>query len=135
MLLVLSGAVLITPLGLTGVFIPASILFGALAVLAFLLPLLGLHRRLAEAKENALSENAHRWRACTAQLHRMVDRGRLGPADRLDKTLSALERARAALEHIPTWPWRPETFRGLIAALVLPVAIWLIQFGLGRLLG
>jgi hypothetical protein len=90
---------------------------------------------LAEAKENALSENAQRWQACTAHLHRMIDRGQLGPADRLDKTLSALERTRGAIERIPTWPWRPETLRGLIAALLLPVIIWLIQFGLQRVLG
>ncbi len=33
---------------------------------------------------------------------------------------------------IPTWPWEPGALRGLVAALLLPVVIWLIQFFLGR---
>jgi hypothetical protein len=39
------------------------------------------------------------------------------------------------LERIPTWPWRPETLRLLITALVLPLGLWLAQFILQRLLG
>src|SRR3990172_11633621 len=54
MLLILSGAVLITPNQLTGGFLVGAILFGALAVLTFLLPLAGLHRRLAAEKDLAL---------------------------------------------------------------------------------
>jgi hypothetical protein len=134
MLLVLSGAVLITPEGLVEGFLLAALLFGALAVLTFLLPLAGLHRRLAEEKDLALAENGVRWQSSTAELYRRVDRRDWAGADRLNATLTALERGRAAIDRIPTWPWRPETLRGLVAALVLPVAIWLVQYGLERIL-
>jgi hypothetical protein len=25
-----------------------------------------------------------------------------------------------------TWPWAPETLRGFVTALVLPIALWLV---------
>ena len=134
MLLILSGAVLFTADKLTGEFAAGAVLFGALAVLTFLLPLAGLHRRLAEEKDLALAENSRRWQSSTTELYRRVDRRDWAGADRLNATLTALERGRTAIERIPTWPWRPETLRGLVAALLLPVAIWLIQYSLGRLL-
>jgi len=134
MLLILSGAVLITPDQLTGGFLVGAFLFGALAVLTFLLPLSGLHRRLAEEKDLALAENNRRWAASTTELYRRVDRRDWAGADRLNATLTALERGRTSIERVPTWPWRPETLRGLVAALVLPVAIWLVQYGLQRVL-
>jgi hypothetical protein len=135
MLLVLSGAVLITPAGLVGGWLVASLIFGALAVLTFLLPLSGLHRHLTEVKEQELLDNSRRWQACTAELYQRVDRRDWDGADRLNATLTALERGRMAIDRTPTWPWRPETLRGLVAALLLPVTIWLVQYGLQRLLG
>jgi hypothetical protein len=70
-----------------------------------------------------------------AELYRLIDRGDLGAADRLNGTLAALERGRTAIERIPTWPWRPETLRGMVGALVLPIMIFTVQRVLGRLLG
>jgi hypothetical protein len=70
-----------------------------------------------------------------AELYRGIDRGSPRTSDRINSSLAALERGRAAIERVPTWPWRPETLRGLIAAILLPVAIWLIQFALQRVLG
>jgi hypothetical protein len=135
MLLILSGAVLFTPEGLTGWFVVGAVLFGALAVLTFLLPLAGLHQRLAEVKEAELLENGRRWKASVAELYRGIDRGNPRISNRINNSLAALERGRSAIERVPTWPWRPETLRGLIAALLLPVVIWLIQFALQRVLG
>ena len=135
MLLILSGAVLFTADKLTGGFAAGAVLFGALAVLTFLLPLAGLHHRLAEEKDLALAENARRWQASTTELYRRIDAGDWAGADRLNATLTALERGRNAVERIPTWPWRPETLRGLVAALLLPVVISLLQYVLKRYLG
>lgn len=135
MLLILSGAVLITPGGLVGGWLVGSLVFGALAVLTFLLPLTGLHRRLVEAKEEELQDNTRRWQACTMELYRLIDRGDLAAADRINGTLAALERGRAALERIPTWPWRAETLRNLVGAVLLPVILSAIQYTLKRWLG
>jgi hypothetical protein len=135
MLLVLSGAALFTPEGLVGYWLVAALLFAGLAVLTFIWPLTGLNRRLAGAKAQELAENARRWEAVMAELYRLIDRGDLAAADRLNGPLAALERGRIAIERIPTWPWRPETLRGMVGALVLPVLIFLVQRLLGRLLG
>ena len=135
MLLVLSGAVLFTPAGLVDGWLVGSIVFGTLAMATFLLPLSGLHRHLVEVKERQLQENTRRWQASMTELYRRVDQDDWDGADRLNATLTALERGRTATERVPTWPWRPETLRGLVAALLLPVTIWLIQYGLQRVLG
>jgi hypothetical protein len=132
MLLILSGAALITPAGLIGPWLAGSIIFGALALMTFLLPLTGLHRRLAEVKEQELLNNSRRWQACTAELYLRIDRADWAGADRLNATQAALERGRLAIERIPTWPWRPETLRSVTAALILPVVIGLLQRALAR---
>jgi hypothetical protein len=134
-LLIISGAVLITPEGLVGPFLPAAALFSLMAVLAFLLPLMGLHRRLANAKDEELGEISRRWQLCIGEVYRRIDDGDLAAADHVNTTLSALERARTVVERVPTWPWRPDTLRGVMAALVLPVFLRLVQVGLERLLG
>ena len=135
MLLLLSGAFLITPERLFGVWLVGSLLFVGLAVLTFILPLTGLNRRIAEAKAKELADLARRWQTTLTELYRRIDRGDLAAADRLNGTLAALERGRTAIERIPTWPWRPETLRGMVGALVLPVLIFIVQRVLGRLLG
>jgi hypothetical protein len=106
---------------------------GALAT--FFLPLLGIHRHLVGEKARLLSEAGLRLEAGVAELHRRMDSRRLGKIDNLNKALARLEIERAAFERIPTWPWERGTLRGLVAALVVPVLIWLAQFSLQRTLG
>lgn len=134
-LLILSAGVLITPDGFVGPFLPAGIAFAVLAVLAFVLPLMGLHRRLVRAKDQELADLARRWQTCMAEVYRRLDRGDLNAAEQVQSTLNALEKARAVVERIPTWPWRAESLRSLVAALVLPVVISMIQYGLRRFFG
>jgi hypothetical protein len=81
-----------------------------------------------------LSENGERQRIIIAELHRRVDSGDLGEMDDLSKTLTSLELERTTLERISTWPWKPETPRAVIAALLFPVVVWLLQWVLERVL-
>jgi hypothetical protein len=118
-----------------GPFIPAAVIFAVLASLAFLLPLLGLHRRLVHAKDQELADLNRRWQACMNEVYRRLDRGDLSAADKVNPTLTAPEKAREAIERIPTWPWRAQNLRSVVAALVLPVVISVIQYGLKRFLG
>jgi hypothetical protein len=106
-----------------------------LALIVFLFPLWGAHRKLAAEKSLALAGNGSRLKSTTVELHRRVDEGKLVGMDDLNKTLASLDLERAHLSRVPTWPWQPETLRGLVAALILPVVIWLIQYVLGRALG
>ena len=111
-----------------------GVFFTAVAAMTFAWPLLGIHRRLAAEKKRLLAASAERFEATVAELHQRVDRGRLKAMDDLNKTLSSLEIEQAALRRVPTWPWEPGTLRSVIAALGLPIIIWLIQYLLGRVL-
>jgi hypothetical protein len=111
-----------------------AVFFACIAVVTFSWPLLGIHRRLVEEKKRLLQESSARFDLAVTQLHRRIDRKRLARMDDLNKTLASLELEQAALRRIPTWPWEPGTLRGLLAAIFLPIFIWLIQFGLQRIL-
>jgi hypothetical protein len=82
-----------------------------------------------------LAENGARLKATSFELHRRLDSGKIVGMDELNKALSSLDLERSHLSRVPTWPWQPETLRGLVAAVALPIVIWLIQYGLQRLLG
>lgn len=115
-------------------FIGAGV-FGLLAILAFVLPLLGIHRILEAEKERRVGESAERMRAALDDLHQRVDRKRLGDMDALHKAIASLEVERNLLSRFPTWPWQPETLRTVVAALVFPLVLWVAQALLGRALG
>jgi hypothetical protein len=112
-----------------------TVTFAVIAGATFALPLLGAHRLLVEEKERRLANTSSRFEAATAELHRQLDRGRLLHMDPLNKALASLEIEQNALRRIPTWPWQPGAVRGLVAALLLPIAVWVIQLLLGRVLG
>lgn len=62
-----------------------------------------------------------------SELHRRMAHNEPTRMDDLNKALAALEIEHASLARVPTWPWPPGTLRGVVAAVLLPVAIWLIQ--------
>jgi hypothetical protein len=101
----------------------------------FLLPLLGIHRLLVAEKTRRLSDQSRRMNAAIADLHERMDRQRLRQMDDLYKAMASLDLERTTLSKIPTWPWEPGSIRGVTAALLLPLAIWLIQTVLTRWLG
>jgi hypothetical protein len=117
---------------------PVGIGFGALfpifAAIAFISPLMGVHRLLVDAKERALAENATALKIARTELYELVKTRALAETSELNDTLIALRSERHALEHTPTWPWQPDTLRSVIAAILLPLALWFIQWLLGRLL-
>ncbi|MFQ5341663.1 MAG: hypothetical protein ACE5F6_08985 [Anaerolineae bacterium] len=105
------------------------------AAAAFVVPLLGLHRRMVEAKTPLEAAVNQRMEAAIAELHRRVDAGDLEGMTELHRAMSSLEIEREVLARIPTWPWRPGTLRGVASAVTLPVAVWLIQQILAYYLG
>jgi hypothetical protein len=106
-----------------------------IALVIFVWPLWSAHRRLAEAKERKLSEIALRTEATRARLHQAADDGKLGRIDPLHKVIGALQAETAELAKVATWPWTPGTLRNLMGAVLLPMVLWVIQYGLQRLLG
>jgi hypothetical protein len=111
-----------------------GVFFAAVAATTFAWPLLGIHRRLVAEKKRLLSDSAERFEATVNELHRRIDHKALADMDNLNKTLASLEIEQTTLRRIPTWPWEPGTLRGVAAALLLPIFIWLIQQLLSRIL-
>jgi hypothetical protein len=101
----------------------------------FIWPQLGIHGLQVEEKDRLLEEVSARLEAVMRKIHRDVDSGNLENMIELNMTLVTLELELNAVERIKTWPWQPETLRWLVAALVLPLGLWFIQFLLQRLLG
>lgn len=106
-----------------------------LAFASFALPLVGIHRVLAGEKDRLLEGISDRLRSVGAELHHRIDRKAYRGMDELNKALAGLEIERNMIGAMPTWPWQPETLRTVLIALLLPVAVWLAQMLLQRLLG
>jgi hypothetical protein len=111
-----------------------TVFLAGLALVMFVWPLWGAHQMLAASKAHTLAVNAARFKAVVAELHLRLEAHRITGMDELNKSLASLEIERTALARIPTWPWQPGTLRGLVATLGLPIAVWLIQYFLGRAL-
>jgi hypothetical protein len=106
-----------------------------LALVVFVWPLWGAHQLLAEAKDVSLAEIAARKESARRQMHEAFDMGELQRCDSLHKVLDALSSESAELAKIATWPWAPGTLRNLVGAVLMPMFLWLVQYGLKRWLG
>ncbi|MFN2165846.1 MAG: hypothetical protein ACK2U9_06255, partial [Anaerolineae bacterium] len=105
-----------------------------LGVASFVLPLVGMHQRLTAEKDRLIAQVGSRLNATFALLHENVDRRELAQMDKINQALSSLKAERDMLEQLPTWPWRPETLRGFVTAVVLPLLVWTLTLLLERLL-
>lgn len=113
----------------------SAVVVNMIAALIFVWPLLGIHRLLTDEKERLLAESAQRLEAAVAELHARMDSGKFEGIDSLVKGMEGLELNHKALSRISTWPWQTETVRGLVAALLFPLIVWLVQWLLQRILG
>lgn len=105
-----------------------------LAGVTFVAPLLGVHRMLEQEKGAAFADASRRLRAVFAELHECIDRRAYAEYDAMSKAVTAMKEELALLEKIPTWPWKPDTLRLLLTAILLPILLWLVTRVLERLL-
>jgi hypothetical protein len=99
----------------------------------FVLPLRGMHRRIADEKDRALARTALRFEALTARLHEQIEDGHVADADRIAMQLSGVVTERDALARVSTWPWEPTTMTAFITTMVLPAIVWVLQRLLTRM--
>ena len=134
--LLLSFTLLIFPIQLSTV--PTLVMFAiqiVLAIAAFMLPLWVVHQRLIEEKRRLVSELNQRVEETLAKLHIGLDKNQLNEVPQLNEAITALNAEREILNKIPTWPWPTGVLTGFLSAIVLPVALFLLQLFLGNLLG
>jgi hypothetical protein len=105
----------------------------ATAVGCFILPLRGMHRRIAAEKDRALARTALRFEMLTGRLHERYEAGDVADTDKLAMQLAGVMTERDALARVPTWPWEGTTMTGFVTTMVLPVIVWVLQRVLTRL--
>lgn len=117
---------------------PTLVAFVAISILtavaAFVLPIYGMHQRIAEEKARLAAQANRDLQISLAEVSRRARTGDLTDADALNKQLSSLVTQRDVVTRIPSWPWQPATFRGFATAVLLPIALWLVFRALDRLI-
>jgi hypothetical protein len=111
--------------------------FGAvipLAVAVFVVPLLGLHGRIAAEKDRRRGEAGETLETVVAEVNRRIRSGDFERMSPLNDALAAATSAQVTISKVSTWPWRPETLGGFVSAIGLPILLWLITALLGRLI-
>jgi hypothetical protein len=104
-------------------------------VAVFVLPLLGMHRRLVDGKSSLAGAAGRRQRALVDELREAIDARDARRIGVLDRALLAHRHERELIARAPTWPWSTGTLRGFVSALFLPIVLFLVQRALGQILG
>ncbi|HEX5590141.1 MAG TPA: hypothetical protein VFX65_07630 [Candidatus Limnocylindrales bacterium] len=113
---------------------PLLVIPPLIALVAFVAPLTGAHARLEAQKDQLQDATEQRIRGLLRDLDRDVDARELGQVDAYQKTLAALLVERDVLAKLPTWPWSTATLRGFVSTILLPLALFVVQQVLSRLL-
>ena len=121
----------VTPLEVVVALVIMALILGT-ALLAFLVPLLGMHRRMSAEKRRLQTEVGIRIEILIGELHGSVDRRDLSGADGQNKTLVSLIAERELVHRLSTWPWQAGTAGAVGSALLLPIVIWLVTRFLER---
>ena len=101
--------------------------FTVLALVVFIWPLIGTHRKLVNEKDSMLDSNSRQMETIIDSIEKTIAAKSNTPITQLSEQLSALEMARTRIEKISTWPWKFETLRQLTVAVIIPLVVWLFQ--------
>lgn len=113
------------------------VLFGSLALVAiacFIVPLLGLHERIEQEKDQRMAEAHATLASALAEVRSRIAANDLDGAARINDAVVAANTGVQVIARASTWPWRTETLNGFLSAVFLPILLWLVITLLGRLL-
>ena len=96
--------------------------------ITFLLPQLGIHQLQRQEKDRLLDDVGQRYTTLLKEMNEKVDQKKYQDVSVISSTIDSLVREIEAIEKISTWPWKPETFRWLITAMILPLLVWIAQY-------
>lgn len=117
-----------------GFYFWGSVVVSAIALAGFVLPLLGINRRLVDAKAALMQESGEELSEAFQRVANERKTKRLENIANTRQLVDTVVRKREYIQNIPTWPWQPATLRSMGLGVVLPVVIWLVQQGLNRLI-
>jgi hypothetical protein len=110
-------------------------LMTAVSLGLFFAPLVRVNRRLRRAKDQVLAALGSDLRHVQQELHAALRKKKLSGMADLRNAAEALKSQIEYVQKIPTWPWQPETLRGVVSPLLLPVIVYLFQRYLSGFLG
>lgn len=119
--------------GVVGIVVLA-VTFGS-GVACFVLPLWGIHDRLAHEKGQLLLEVEHRLGRLGDEMYRRIDAGQFDATKVVSDALTGVTAMRDRISRLPTWPWPPNLFRGFLTALLLPVIVYIVSRLIGGQVG
>lgn len=93
------------------------------AGIVFVVPLLGMRRRIAAEKHRLQAEVGIRIESTITAIHGAIDRGDLADAGSMQGALGVLVTERDLVDRLPTLPWRPGTLGAVVTAIVVPLAL------------
>jgi hypothetical protein len=100
--------------------------FSALALAAFVLPVIGIKNRIEDEKEGALERIAVLLQQNFDRLHTIKNDTELQDLEKVKTMADALISERDLLSKVSTWPWNPATLRSFASALLLPIFLWVV---------
>ncbi|MEZ0239439.1 MAG: hypothetical protein ACAH65_01460 [Chloroflexota bacterium] len=100
--------------------------FALSGVAAFIVPLYGMHQRIAAEKERLRTAADARLRTMLEAFHADASGVEIIRADGLNKLIATAIQERDLLAKLPTWPWQAATLRGFASALLLPVVVYIL---------
>lgn len=106
-----------------------------LAIVVFVLPLLGVHRRMEREKAEMLHALDLDFEAVFAEFNQAFREDDYPVIERLNGTIASLEIQQNRIRAIPTWPWKPETAQFVFAAIAIPSVLAILQFFVERAMG
>jgi hypothetical protein len=96
------------------------------AAASFVLPMWGIHGRLAREKEALLLAAERRTNALAGELYARIDAGKFDTTEVITTSINGVHALRDRIERLPTWPWPPQVLRGFVTALLLPLLIYVL---------
>ncbi len=93
------------------------------AAIVFVVPLLGMRRRITAEKRRLQGEVGSRIEATIGAVHGAVDADDMTRAASMHDALAVLVVERDLVDKLPTFPWRPGTLGAVATAVALPIAL------------
>jgi hypothetical protein len=109
-----------------------TVALATLALLMFLVPLIGIHNQINREKNLALEGNGRQIEALYAKLYDALQLDELKRVADIEGGLIALFAMREKLTKVPAWPWMPGTPGRFISAILLPLGLGILQQILSR---
>ena len=120
-------------------FTAEAVLFQILVITAslvfFFAPLASINQRMRRAKGHLLAEIGRDLEDMYGRVRRAVKTEKFDRVGELRNAISALKDEIETIRKTPTWPWQPDALRNLLAPMLLPIIVYLVQRFFGSMLG